>query len=60
MVGWLLLLLMVVCVNVYVYDKHVQRTSSLLINYPVLARMRYVFELFKGAVAPVLCPRDFL
>ena len=28
----------------FVYDKYVQRKHALLINYPVIGRMRYVFE----------------
>ena len=28
----------------YIYDKFVQRQHALLINYPVIGRMRYVFE----------------
>lgn len=34
-------------INQYIYDKYVQRKSSLLINYPVIARMRYLFELLR-------------
>lgn len=34
-------------VNLFIYDKYVQRKSALLINYPVLARMRYLFELLR-------------
>lgn len=44
---WLLLVLFLGLVNLFIYDKYVQRKSSLLINYPVLARMRYVFELLR-------------
>ena len=42
-IGIILLLL----INQYVYDKYIQRKSSLLINYPVIARMRYLFELLR-------------
>lgn len=31
----------------FVYDKFVQRKSSLLINYPVIGRMRYFFEILR-------------
>jgi glutamate synthase domain-containing protein 2 len=30
--------------NLFVYDKFVQRKHSLLINYPVIGRFRYLFE----------------
>lgn len=59
MLGWILLLLVFVCVNVYVYDKYVQRTSSLLINYPVLARMRYVFELLREPLRQYFAQETF-
>ena len=29
---------------VYVYDRYIQRRHQLLINYPVIGRMRYLFE----------------
>jgi len=28
----------------YIYDRYVQRQHALLINYPVIGRMRYIFE----------------
>lgn len=31
-------------VMLYIYDKFVQRQHALLINYPVIGRMRYLFE----------------
>ena len=33
-----------VLVNMIIYDKYVQRKHQLLINYPVIGRMRYFFE----------------
>lgn len=39
-----ILIIVVLLINQFIYDKYVQRKSSLLINYPVLARMRYLFE----------------
>lgn len=42
-----ILFITVLLINQYIYDKYVQRKSSLLINYPVLARMRYLFELLR-------------
>lgn len=38
---WILPLLLVM---LYVYDRFVQRKHQLLINYPVIGRMRYFFE----------------
>lgn len=34
-------------INLIIYDKYVQRESSLLINYPAIGRMRYLFELLR-------------
>lgn len=42
LLGFLLLI-----INLYIYDKYVQRKHALLINYPVIGRMRYVFELLR-------------
>lgn len=39
-----ILIIIFLLINQFIYDKYVQRKSSLLINYPVLARMRYIFE----------------
>lgn len=30
--------------NLYIYDRFIQRRHQLLINYPVIGRMRYLFE----------------
>ena len=28
----------------YIYDKYVQREHQLLVNYPIIGRLRYVLE----------------
>jgi len=43
----ILLIVLVLMINIYIYDKYVQRKHALLINYPVIGRMRYVFELLR-------------
>lgn len=43
-IGGIILLLLL---NQYVYDRYVQRKHQLLINYPVIGRMRYLFELLR-------------
>jgi glutamate synthase domain-containing protein 2 len=40
----LALLLILFMINQFVYDRYVQRKSALLINYPIIGRMRYLFE----------------
>lgn len=37
-------LIILFLIMLYVYDRYVQRTHQLLINYPVIGRMRYLFE----------------
>jgi len=34
-------------VNLYIYDRFIQRRHQLLINYPVIGRMRYLFEMLR-------------
>ncbi len=34
-------------INLYVYDRFIQRRHQLLINYPVIGRMRYLFEMLR-------------
>jgi len=41
------LLILFIIVNIYIYDRFVQRTNQLLINYPVIGRMRYFFRLLR-------------
>lgn len=41
------ILLLFILINLYIYDRFVQRTNQLLINYPVIGRMRYFFHLLR-------------
>ena len=34
-------------INLYIYDRFIQRRHQLLINYPVIGRMRYLFEVLR-------------
>ena len=43
----LAILILLILVNIYIYDRFVQRTNQLLINYPVIGRMRYFFHLLR-------------
>lgn len=40
-------LLLFILINLFVYDRFIQRRHQLLINYPVIGRMRYVFEMLR-------------
>ena len=35
---------LIALIMLYVYDKYVQRSHALLINYPIIGRFRYLFE----------------
>ena len=39
----LLFLFLFLLVNVFIYDRYVQRKNQLLINYPLIGRLRYIF-----------------
>ena len=38
------ILFAVVIIAWYIHDKYVQRDHQLLVNYPIIGRLRYVFE----------------
>jgi len=39
-----MLIILLFLANLFIYDKYVQRNHSLLINYPIIGRLRYLFE----------------
>jgi len=43
----------------YVYDKFVQRQHALLINYPVIGRMRYLFEALREPLRQYFADETF-
>ena len=43
----------------YVYDKYVQRKHALLINYPVIGRMRYLFETLREPLRQYFAEETF-
>ncbi|RXJ83898.1 FMN-binding glutamate synthase family protein [Arcobacter sp. CECT 8985] len=40
-------LFVIVIIAWYIHDKYVQRDHQLLVNYPIIGRLRYVFEEFR-------------
>lgn len=40
-------LFVIIIIAWYVHDKYVQRDHQLLVNYPIIGRLRYVFEEFR-------------
>ncbi|MEN8147159.1 MAG: FMN-binding glutamate synthase family protein [Campylobacterota bacterium] len=43
----ILSVLFIAVIILFVYDRYIQRKHSLLINYPVMGRFRYLFELLR-------------
>ena len=41
------IIILFILVNIYIYDRFVQRNNQLLINYPLIGRMRYFFHLLR-------------
>jgi glutamate synthase domain-containing protein 2 len=44
----MLLALVIVMVAVFIYDRFIQRKNQLLINYPLVGRLRYLFYLLRN------------
>lgn len=41
------LLLFIILLNLFIYDRFVQRNNQVLVNYPLIGRMRYFFYLLR-------------
>jgi glutamate synthase domain-containing protein 2 len=46
-------------IALYVYDKYIQRKHQLLINYPVIGRMRYLFEALREPLRQYFAEETF-
>ena len=44
----LLIILFLLFVSMYIYDRFIQRKNQLLINYPLIGRLRYFFYMLRG------------
>lgn len=44
----ILLVLLLVLIAIFIYDRFIQRKNQLLINYPLIGRMRYLFYMLRG------------
>ena len=56
---YFLLILLFIIVNFIIYDKFIQRKHQLLINYPLIGRMRYVFEALREPFRQYFANEDF-
>ncbi|MDX1296584.1 MAG: FMN-binding glutamate synthase family protein, partial [Sulfurimonadaceae bacterium] len=55
----ILLIIVVSIAWLYIYDRFVQRKHQLLINYPVIGRMRYVFEALREPLRQYFAEETF-
>ena len=52
-------IIILLLVNQFIYDKYVQRHSALLISYPVIGRMRYLFEILREPLRQYFAKEEF-
>jgi len=56
---YFLLFLLFIVINFIIYDKFIQRKHQLLINYPLIGRMRYLFEALREPFRQYFANEDF-
>ncbi|OQX49807.1 MAG: FMN-binding glutamate synthase family protein [Epsilonproteobacteria bacterium 4484_20] len=44
----MIMVILLVMLGVYIYDRYIQRRNQLLINFPLIGRMRYLFYMLRG------------
>ncbi|MDY0117629.1 MAG: glutamate synthase-related protein, partial [Sulfurimonadaceae bacterium] len=54
-----LIFAVIVLIMLFIYDKYIQRKHSLLINYPVIGRMRYLFEALREPLRQYFAAETF-
>ena len=45
---FLFVIIVIILLSMVIYDRYIQRNNQLLINYPLIGRMRYFFYLLRG------------
>ncbi len=56
---WIFALSTLILIMWYVHDRFVQRKHQLLINYPIIGRMRYVFEILREPLRQYFAEEQF-
>ena len=51
--------IIIALIALFIYDKYIQRKHQLLINYPVIGRMRYLFELLREPLRQYFAEETF-
>lgn len=59
MLIWVLLVIVIVLILWYINDKYVQRKHQLIINYPIIGRMRYFLEAVREPFRQYFANEDF-
>jgi glutamate synthase domain-containing protein 2 len=54
-----LYLIIFLILNQIIYDRYIQRNKQLLINYPLIGRMRYLFEALREPLRQYFANEDF-
>ncbi len=55
----ILLIVIIGLINLYIYDRYVQRKHQLLINYPIIGRFRYLFETLREPLRQYFAEETF-
>ena len=55
----IMLIVLLFLLNLFIYDKYVQRNHALLINYPIIGRMRYLFEALREPLRQYFADESF-
>lgn len=58
-IEFFILALFIALVGLYIHDRYVQRKHALLINYPVIGRMRYLFEALREPLRQYFAQETF-
>ncbi|TKI69949.1 FMN-binding glutamate synthase family protein [Sulfurimonas crateris] len=55
----IMLIVLLFLLHLFIYDKYVQRNHALLINYPIIGRMRYLFEALREPLRQYFADESF-
>jgi glutamate synthase domain-containing protein 2 len=59
MTTFIIILIILALVALFVHDKYIQRRKPLLINYPIIGRLRYVFEALRDPLRQYFADETF-
>ena len=56
----LMVVIFLVLISIFIYDRFIQRKNQLLINFPLIGRMRYVFTCYVDLCVNILVMKHFM